>query len=269
MTAGVPPRQLHVLVGRFDPEAGDEGIRRGYRETRDPADGCPQMDTRSHRGVEYYEWEDGLDDANRRCRPGPAVLDFGGRGDSLAIQKQYVLGAYNNDGMERLIDTGLGELPSLADNQDFRLLARGMTELGAYSAYMSDETQSLDATLAARRDTGESLRVFRESLEASPLLRPYRAFATGAGKDEQGEYMALALVHDKEADAEDNVDLLRRRLNETSSFRSRIPWSDVFDTVNMEVRADGRLVLARVPREPLGNLWFAWIILDEWLLLHE
>ena len=53
--------------------------------------------------------------------------------------------------------------------------------------------------------------------EGGPWLCPYEAFATGAGKDENGRYMALVLTHAADASAEENVGLLRRIIEEEGS----------------------------------------------------
>ena len=226
ISAGVPPVRLHVLLGRFDPEASDAGMRGGDLENRDLASECPRMDTRTHSGVEYYYWDVAAPHhANLRCKFAPPTFDRMGRAAPMDVQEEHVLRAYTYDGMENLIDTGLGERASLADSKVFRLLARGMAELGAYSVFMSDETLDMDDELDYFRGAGASGKQQERFVKGDrpTALRPFRAFATGASRDGQGEYMALALVHDNEADAEDNVDLLRRRLNEGSSFRSRTP----------------------------------------------
>ena len=99
--------------------------------------------------------------------------------------------------METLIDTNLRRVPSLGEVEEFRHLARGLTELGVYSAYLSDVTQELDGTARAL------------GLEDSLILRPYSTFATGVGIDKDGSYMALIMVHANEQDADENLELLR------------------------------------------------------------
>ena len=45
--------------------------------------------------------------------------------------------------MKALIDASLGKRRSLAEVEDFRLLAEGMSSLGAYTAFLSNQTQAL------------------------------------------------------------------------------------------------------------------------------
>ena len=84
---------------------------------------------------------------------------------------------------------------------------------------------------ATRKDVvqGDVVQAQRELSERGPWLHPYDAFASGAGKDENGHYMALALVHAADASAEENVGLLRRIIEEEGSAFYYISWSDYID----------------------------------------
>ena len=95
----------------------------------------------------------------------------------------------------------------------------------------------------------------RELLERGPWLRPYEAFATGAGKDENGHYMALVLVHADDASAEENVGLLRRIIEEEGSVLYDISWSDYIDVERSEIHAEGRALLAKLrgPAPTIGS----------------
>ena len=105
--------------------------------------------------------------------------------------------------MKALIDAHLKEGPSLADVEEFRLLAGGMSQLTAYTMFLSDGVErwglpnyvkGLSWQVSTEQDI--SLEdVERKLAEAGPWLRPYQAFGVGAGKDEEGRYMALVLVH--------------------------------------------------------------------------
>ena len=152
--------------------------------------------------------------------------------------------------MKALIDALRDEGPSLADFEEYRLLAAGMSRLGAYSMLLSDNTFGLEAMvesyLERPKAAGEDAAKVRATFAGPGTLRPYQAFATGAGRDEDGPYMALALVHADSGPAEENVELLRRRIEEGSSSRTQKPWSDRIDVANLEVRSEGRLLLAKL-----------------------
>ena len=101
-----------------------------------------------------------------------------------------------------------------------------------------------------------------------PGFVPYEAFATGAGKDENGHYMALVLVHAADASAEENVGLLRRIIEEEGSMLYDISWSDYIDVEKSEIHADGRVLRAKL-RGGFANNWLDWVIQRDGLILYE
>ena len=178
--------------------------------------------------------------------------------------------------MEALIDASLNESASLADVEEFRLLAGGMSRLGAYTMLLSDDVEvwdaaNLDATmlLQASSSREDVDRLQRELSERGPWLRPYEAFATGAGKDENGHYMALVLVHADDASAEENVGLLRRIIEEERSFVDpSLLWSDDIDVERSEIHTEGRALLAKL-RGRFARSWLAWVYARDSLILYE
>ena len=102
--------------------------------------------------------------------------------------------------------------------------------------------------------------------ESGPRLRPYEAYATGAGKNENGGYMALVLVHADDASAEENAGLLRRRIEEGSSAYG-VPWSDSIDVDTLEIKAEGRLLLAKL--KGFARYWSDWWAQRDILILYE
>ena len=153
------------------------------------------------------------------------------------------------DDMKSLIGILQDESLSLADFQEYRLLATGTSLLRAYSMLLTDNTFELEAMVHShlkRIDaTDEGVAQRRETLAGPGTLRPYQALATGAGRDKNGPYMALALVHADSQVAEGNVDLLRRRIEEGSSSVHETPWSDIIDIARLEITSEERLLLAK------------------------
>ena len=164
-------------------------------------------------------------------------------------------------------------------------MAKELSELGAYSIFLSNDTQrmfdldSLTVTLAGepgaydwlvnddemRRkykvffwDSGgrsvgvqldsplEEVQSIRQGLQQFPL-RPYQAFGTGRGLDADGRYIGVVLVHTNEELAGENAVLLRQRIEETLNLAQSKPWSETVDLENMEVRVKGRLLVAILP----------------------
>ena len=110
-------------------------------------------------------------------------------------------------------------------------------------------------------------RIKEELAEVGPWLRAYEAYATGAGKDGNGPYMALVLVHADGASAEENVGLLRRIIEEGSSRLFDVPWSEVIDVGRLEINAEGRLLLAKL-RGGLARDPFGWLNQRDSFILH-
>lgn len=118
-----------------------------------------------------------------------------------------------------------------------------------------------------RAFTQDQLDRLTATLEAETLLLPCDAFATGAGRDNRGQYMAVVLVHSSDRAARQNVELLRRRIEDAQSLWTNEPWSDFFE--DMELRADGRVLLGKLWGERTRSLWLNFIFQRDPLLLHE
>ena len=185
-----------------------------------------------HGGVAYYRWgEDGTSD--RTLALAPPAFDRLGRGGRIAILDSHVLRTLATDDMTALIDAVQGETPSLADAEEFRLLGVGMSSLEAYRAMMSDQDFGIDALVGrfVQPDASEEQKaeMRKELLGGTEPLRPYLTFATGAGNDDDGPYMALVLVHNDEATAADNVQLLEQRIGQGIRANYQQPWAEWID----------------------------------------
>ena len=239
------PATLDVVRGRFDPQATGKAL--------ESCSECEPPSREEYGGVPYYSW--GEDYAvNPQLRFAPPAFDEIGRGGRIAVLDEYVFRTLGTSDMKALIDAGLNEGASLADVEEFRLLAGGMSRLGAYTMLLSDDVEVWDAA--------------NYTAAGGPWLRPYEAFATGAGKDENGHYMALVLVHADDASAEENVGLLRRIIEEEGSVLYDALWSDYIDVERSEIHAEGRVLLAKL-RGGFANNWRDWVIQRDGLILHE
>ena len=265
IVAGSPPTILDVVRGRFDPQATDKALESCSK--------CEPPSREAYGGVSYYSW--GEDYAvNPQLRFAPPAFDEIGRGGRIAVLDEYVFRTLGTPGMEALIDASLNEGASLADVEEFRLLAGGMSRLGAYTMLLSDDVEVWDAedyyvVLLQDGATGKDVvQAQRELSERGPWLRPYEAFATGAGKDENGHYMALVLVHADDASAEENVGLLHRIIEEEGSVVNDALWSDYIDVDRSEIHAEGRALLAKL-RGRFASRWLRWVLQRDSLILYE
>ena len=73
---------------------------------------------------------------------------------------------------------------------------------------------------------------------------------------------------------EENVELLRRRIEEGESFLESHRWSDTVDTDASEIRSEGRVLLAKLRDDSKDNvpgLWITWVgdITDTDFIMHE
>ena len=271
IVAGLPPVILDVVRGRFDPQATDKAL--------ESCSECEPHSREEYGGVSYYSWGGDYGDYNPQLSFAPPAFDEIGRGGRIAVLDEYVFRTLGASDMEALIDAGLNEGASLADVEEFRLLAGGMSRLGAYTMLLSDDVEVWDAgdyyglllqDVATRRDVVQEdvVQAQRELSERGPWLRPYEAFATGAGKDENGHYMALVLVHADDASAEENVGLLHRIIEEEGSVLYDISWSDYIDVERSEIHAEGRVLLAKL-RGPWAHRWLRWVLQRDSLILYE
>ena len=245
------------------PQATDEALR--------SCSECPIPELEQYGGVSYYTWgKDGVVDPSMGWAP-PAFDQFG-RGGRIAVLDSYVLRTLVTDDMKSLIGTLQDESLSLADFEEFRLLATGMSLLRAYSMLLTDNTFEQEAMIESHLKTidatDEGLAQRRETLASPGTLRPYQAFATGAGRDKDGPYMALALVHADSQVAEGNVDLLRRRIEEGSSSVYETPWSDIIDIASLEINSEERLLLAKL-RGPISRSFTDWVFYRDNLIVHH
>ena len=259
------PATLDVVRGRFDPQATDKAL--------ESCSECEPHSREEYGGVSYYSWGEDYA-ADPQLRFAPPAFDEIGRGGRIAVLDEYVFRTLGTSNMEALIDAGLNEGASLADVEEFRLLAGGMSRLGAYTMLLSDDVEVWDADgyyvpLLQDDATGKDVvQAQRELSERGPWIRPYEAFATRAGKDENGRYMALVLVHADDASAEENVGLMRRFIEEEGSVLNDALWSDCIDVERSEIHAEGRVLLAKL-RGGFANNWLSWVIQRDGLILHE
>ena len=132
--AELPPGVLEVARGRFDPAATDRAPK--------ACSECPAADLQELQGVTFYSWGEDLQ-GNLESRFLPPAFDRLGRGGRIAVMDRYVFRTVETPGMNSLIDASSGTRRSLADFEEFRLLAQGMTTLDAYSFLLTDTTHKV------------------------------------------------------------------------------------------------------------------------------
>ena len=214
--------------------------------------GCPPTGRHEYGGISFYSWS-GEDVGQFESRFRPPAFGQGGKGGRIAVQDKYVFRTIKTDGMKALIDASRGRHPSLANVEEFRLLAVGLSELAPIAMLLGDidhgvkdRGQAMDAFLPLEA-TQEDLKRLESALEKMVLLRRYQAAATGIGWDTHGPYMVMVLAHSDSESAEENVGLLRQRIETGYSYRLQRPWAEMVDT--MEISAEGSVLIARLHGE--------------------
>jgi len=253
------PAAFEVVAGAFDPGATKRAV--------EGCNACPPPVVSQYGQASLYRWGDG--NVNGRRLFQPPAFDWLGRGSVLWVQSGSVVRTLDISRMQQVVDTTEGRARRVADLDDFQLLAQAMSELGAFYMLLSDVPQSLAdfKNGASRNLSGDQRTLTLRLLEAWPLLVSYRALATGLGWDENGFYLALALVHEDDADTLDNRDLFRDRLLQAYSFTTGQPWKQ--DIVRVDDGVQGRVYMAKLYGLAIAKRWVDWRERGDPLVLHE
>ncbi|GAG64296.1 unnamed protein product [marine sediment metagenome] len=269
--AGELPLDYYEAVrGCFSRDDVDNAARTGP--------GNDMLEVVSYQGHEFYSWG-GDNDINMSMRSNVRQL---GRGFRLALVDDFIFWVRWTDGMKEMIDSYEDNVKSLADNEDYKLLAGALEELDTVTALFSAESQSrsyvseIYQQIIEDPDNNERRQVLVEEIKRELRLKPYQAFATGAGIDKDGYYLAIALLNPSEEVARENATLLEQRINQSKiamawHSQSGDKWSDLIES--MEIESKGRLTLARL----YGAVVECWVNFNvmgimgpyEPLLIHE
>ncbi len=254
--AGTPPTTFEIVKGNLDAARTDSAISVSNTQIA-----RERYAKQVYQGVTIHSWGDGfkVDLSNVLS---PPVFDQLGRAEPIAVWGNYGVRTPGLDGIKAVIDLSKGRkpdiggvtVPSLASAREFRSLAENLGKFGAYSIFLSDNAQTIANSLNAE-----------PSWKNTPLLRPYQTLGIGAGKDEVGQYTALVLVHTGEELARQNVDLLRQRINETSSTRYNTGWKNLITTA--DIWSEGPVLLAKLRKGSNASPGFGWFFQQDPLIL--
>ena len=256
--AGIGPFILEVAWGRFDPDATGRALA--------SCSECPPPDIVTHNDVSFYSWG-GDGQGSLRERHGPPAFDHLGRGGRISVSSEYVYRTVETPGMKALIDSRAGDGQSLADVEEFRLLGRAMSSLGAYAAFFSNQTHKV-TTVPDDRSIIVTAPDLHQKLIAeigdSSLLLPYLAFSTGVGRDGTGRYMALALVHGDAESAEENGRRLEKRVRGNPELKA---WMDGLEEYTS--RVEGRVLSVMLRGDGPASKWKSLSLTITPLIPHE
>jgi hypothetical protein len=212
----IPGGALGIALGDFD---GD-GIRRALVE----CEGCLETPAEVEvHGATALQWGNEAEVSFDAVLE-PPVYDRLGRGSLVLPGDSVLVRSLRLAEMDSTVAACGGE-ESLADDETFRLLAEAMESARALNPYITTAIES------QRSEPGNGT-----------LLVPYLGFAAGQGFDDDGVYLTIALVHQDEAAATENVERLQERIATANSVSNGDPWSERFTDV--EVTVEGRVTIA-------------------------
>jgi hypothetical protein len=237
-----PRQNYEAVLGRFNRDEIDKALK------ADPANS--DLKTVFYAGVDFYSaGEDGMD-LKRQNNLNPL-----GRGTRLALVDNLVFSTSFTNSMEEMIDAYKDNTQSLADLETYQLLSAGLTELDAFTALFSTDSQAESHVMELYKDN----ETITEQLQIEVQLKPYQAYAVGAGLDENGYYMAVVLLNpDKDTAAynakvlEDQIKQSKTTFNDTGIGDIGTPWTDIIESI--KVKSRDRLTLAKL----YGTAAFAW-----------
>ena len=263
---GKQPIVLEAVVGAYDPEITQASLA-------ECADCMPHEEFR-HSGHEYYSWGEDFK-GKLQERLAPPAYDYVGRGGRISVQQGRVLRALSTDGIHSLIDAAAGAGDSLWDSEDMRQVAQAMADLGAYAVSYTEADMSLAAlTPLYEKPTVEFIPPIEYSvsrLTDPPALLPFRAIGSGYGLTslDNPPHVFLVVVHDSDDAARANAVRLAARLQEGVSLLRGIPFTELIQRIEMEIRGD--LLLVRIERAPGAKFpsgfsthdWYPFVIPHE------
>ena len=268
---GKRPHVLEAVVGKYDPVV-----------TRDSLAGCAECqphEENSYRGFSYYSWgEDSKGDL--KLRLAPPAYDPQGTGGRISVQEGRVFRAISTGGIHLMLDAASGTVDSLWDSEEMRLVAQAMADLGAYAVSYTEADMSL-AALVPRYEK-QRVRIISDKpkpqqqeysvsrMTDPPALLPFRAIASGLGLAslDKPTHVFWVIVHDSDETARANAARLAARLEDGVTLDFGIPWTELIQRIEMEIR--GALLLVRLERVPGARLPAAFQT-PEWspFVVHE
>ena len=255
--SGLPPFHIYQAVRcQFDRAKLDNAVKTG------PLNDILQIVY--YKGQQFYSLGDDYEiNYSRRSTLRPL-----GQGYRLALLDNYLFWIQWTDGMKEIIDTYNKDVDSLADQPDYQLLAGAMDDLDTTNAFFSSESQSLSSVRQWRTQTPDQLvngqdQRFLTATDRSTLLKPFQAYATGAGIDEKGSYLAIVLLNPDNSTARKNAELLATRISQYQSVWQGLKWADLVE--NMKIESRGKLTVAKI-YGPIAEYWTSF---DKWNGTYE
>ncbi len=212
--AGLPPEQLQLVMGDFDPDRIEAAVE------ADPI-WNDALEEGEIDGVTVYSW---LDDGEVSIEHVSETRPIGESARLAVLDDDLLAWARNDEAIEAVIDPD----ETLGDRDDLPELAAAIEDAGAVSAVLSAD----------------------EADGAPDGFAPYEAVAVAGGVDDDGDpLLFLALWHEEEDDAEENVDQLVDYVEDQEGGQF---WPQL---IPVDVDQEGRVVLGTYRIEHASEWW--------------
>jgi hypothetical protein len=246
------------LIGNFNPQATQTDFN---QKTGWPQWVKDNYITENYQNVTINSWGD-ASILHLLDRFAPPDLDQLGRAHPLAVMQTNVFFSSTAANIKSMIDANVGKSTSMADDPKYASVAKGLSELGAYSAIINDDIIGPGLT------NFDALK--KSDMGTAPLLQPYVALGFGEGKDGKGVYLAVVLVYNNKKSATDNARILQTRIEQglyTNGIAS-ITWKQTF--TDSQISVEGNMILTKL----YGSILSQWgspetIPFSYPLFLHE
>jgi hypothetical protein len=240
--------ELDLLVGaigRFDPHASGNALN---DQDEWSSRTIEQLVCEDYRNITIYSWENGTQWrlADSSSNPNPCIRDAA---RPLAVSERQLFIGESVDDIKSMIDASLDKASSLADVPEYALAAQRMFDLKVFGAIISDHTLA------------NSYKFFPAS-SITPKLKKFLTYSVGGGRDAQGGFVALVLVHDDADAAKENVSLLEQRINNT------LQQSGELDELihDITIWREDKVIISKI----YTNSETLWVMLDDYgLLIHQ
>jgi hypothetical protein len=248
---GMPPKIGVAALGRFD-----SSVTRNALSHQDdwPSWVKDAYVTEEYGGITIHNWGNGFE-IHLNNTFSPPHLDGLGRAIPLAVTDKYLFYTPSLEDIKLMIDASEGIGKTLADLPQYASIANGLSDLGAYTGVIGDESQTIGPEDYEDSDPG-------------PVLKHFLTFGSGPGRDEKGTYIALVLCHENDDNAKANELLFRQRIEDPSGIAAYVgeSWNQMITDVRIDV--DGKVLLAKLYTESI-SLLPNWFFSQYGLLVHE
>ena len=121
----------------------------------------------------------------------------------------------------------------------------------------------------------ESLVNGRQLYEKDPFLKKFITCASGYGTDEKGSYAALVIVHDNANLAQENIQLLKQRINDSilptdnSASLTGTSWVKSNKVIlDLDIQSNGNILIAKLYTKD-KDLLYRLLTSYNGILFHE